>query len=359
MLADRIRSQLGTHLARRYSTHQIPTHDGWSLQAHRIRPGVHESGPPVVLIPGHANTSWVFFGARDGGIVNALVEAGRDVWTLDLRGTGDIEQCGRRGPVGFFEKLTIDVPTAFEHIRRESGWDVIDAVGHSVGGILLYLHALEERAQGLGRIVAISSPLRVSQRLFPAPTRGRIAQFLVRRLGRLPLGGAMNGAAGLSRTTWMRTHFDPETFCAGDFRNFLHWGVCDVYGPELSELLAWINGTDPRCLFTDNCLEKKAGRLGLPALFMVGAKDGVFSPESVCEAYLTLGGPDRTYVVAGREHGFTHDYRHTDILLGNDVATDVGPYIATWLNAELPSRGERGIDGRAQLEMDLARLKVA
>ncbi|PKN54028.1 MAG: hypothetical protein CVU56_28755, partial [Deltaproteobacteria bacterium HGW-Deltaproteobacteria-14] len=160
---------------------EIATSDGWRLRLERFTPAISSDRTPILCIHGHATTAWTWRGGPGGGLVGALVDAGREVWTVDLRGAATSTPPRRGAPVRVADKLTLDLPAAIAHVlsksRPKSG---IDLVGHSLGGVMIYLFGLTDHplARRVRRAVTLGAPLTAPGARIPAPLLGRTAGAL-------------------------------------------------------------------------------------------------------------------------------------------------------------------------------------
>ena len=329
MLREATTREWITKSAWTYSHEIVSTADGCRLNLHRLRAAHPVSNIPVALIPGHGTTAWTFFGGEQAGIAGALATAGRDVWVLDPRGCGTSRHLRENSTVRIADKLAHDLPAFFSHIMSRTGADCIDAVGHSLGGILIYLHSLTRPRNVIRRAVTLGSPVRIPRAVVPPALRTRAVEAFARRLGRVPLSKLTETVSKWAGTNWMPVHFDPEGIEANDFEAFLRSGVADVYGHELQEMVRWIRTGEITSLAYSTKLEH--GRLPMPTRFIVGANDVLTTPEAVAHAHDSIGGAERELHILGTATGTKHDYRHTDILIGRRVQSEVAPLIADWL----------------------------
>lgn len=335
MYAVEARIPLERHIGWDYAPEELQTSDGWTLTLHRMKPRQPRTSTPVLLIHGHATTAWMFFGAKYGGIAGALLADGRDVWAVELRGSRATHHRNGSTRVRIADKLSIDIPTVLEHIAQTTGCSAIDAVGHSLGGVLLYLRALKSGPTLLRRMVTVASPQTIPHAMIPAPLRSRMGRRMASQLGRFPLSSITSRLWRRAQVSWMPHHFDPD-FNGTVYRNFYRWGVADVYGAELGELLAWIaNGNYDE--LTD-APTPTGRRLSVPTRFLVGAADGLIPTEHVEDTFRNIGGPESDFHVLGKHTGYQHNYRHADILLADSVYRDVGPLVVDWLSHGLQTR---------------------
>ena len=64
-----------------------------------------------------------------------------------------------------------------------------------------------------------------------------------------------------------------------------------------------------------------------------GAGDGLTPPEDVRTVYDRISSTDKEWILCGRDHGFTADFGHIDLVLGTRAPAEVFPHIARWIEA--------------------------
>lgn len=323
----------------------VTTADGWRLPLRRFTPSLRSDPTPVLCVHGHATNGWSWWGGPERGVVGGLLADGREVWTVDLRGAATTEGPRRRAPVRIADKLLEDLPAAVRHVldrQPASAGGALDVVGHSLGGVMIYLLGLagDPVAAHIRRAVTIGSPLRVPESSIPAPLLGRGMSSVVKRLHRLPVCGL---AATLGRHTpiaAMSTHFAPGEVGKQTLAGFMRHGVTDVFGPELTELAAWVREGDARVLHPGLTTRDAPGRLPFPTRFIVGAQDGLTTAHSVTETHALIGGDDLSAGVESDLHVLP-GFRHADVLIGRRAPTEVAPRVAAWLASASAPRAER------------------
>src|SRR5215208_6608815 len=115
--------------------HDVPTSDGTEVRLTRYRMG---SKGPVVLAPGYGNAARAFaLDTVPKSFVEYLGEHDYDVWLLDYRASPDLPSSHTQFTVD--DIALRDWPAAIDTVRRESGADSVQAVGHCVGGLSLFM----------------------------------------------------------------------------------------------------------------------------------------------------------------------------------------------------------------------------
>ncbi|MBN1945395.1 MAG: alpha/beta fold hydrolase [Bradymonadales bacterium] len=322
-----------------YLHETIETADRWHIGIHRFSPVDRNTEIPVIMLPGLGLNSWIFYGGAGGGTVGSLLQAGREVWLLDFRGVGASIHARGNGRVRIADRLTEDLPAMIAHVQELTDSDQMDMVGHGLGGVYIYLYALIEQNTPIRRAVTISASLRPSPQVLPAAARGRVAREMVGLLGRVPLGRWSGRLLGRLRTRLIPAYFHEPQGQSEVIEAFVDQGLAPVRHTEFAELLSWMSIQDLRALAPVRDRYTGMRRLGFPTRFLVGADDPITPPHLVFEAFDKLGGQERDFVVIGRAHGHGRDYRHVDILLGDEVQQEVSPLVVDWLSRGLMVSG--------------------
>src|SRR6187200_3471903 len=117
------------------AVHSVSTSDGAEVRLTRYQMGTKG---PLVLAPGFGNAARAFsVDTVEKNWVQYLGEHGYDVWLLDYRASPDL-------PSSFTQFTVDDIalrdwPAAVETVRRETGTDAIQALGHCIGGLSLFM----------------------------------------------------------------------------------------------------------------------------------------------------------------------------------------------------------------------------
>ncbi len=173
----------------RPGAYPIDTQDGWQL---RLQHAGLSGGAPVLCIPGYGMNDRLFH-RRPGGppLVQALLRAGLDVWTLDPRTCRSAGRKPDAGPTTLVTLASQDVATALDIVRAATQRDRVSIVGCSLGGTVALLAALDKPA-AIDRIVLAASPV-----AWPRSSLTRILTGLSPILGRLPVRGTRTAASFL------------------------------------------------------------------------------------------------------------------------------------------------------------------
>ncbi len=322
----------------RHEQFSVATGDGWQLPLHRIAGSQHRYGPPVLLLHGLLANGYCFFHQPGNSLAVTLAEQGFEVWLLEFRGTqGSWHPRGEQAyrAITVTDKIAEDLPRAVDEVRQRSGADVLDVVGHSLGGTVLYGYLGRCAVAPIRRCVTISAAVR-----YDLPAAGRALGVLAasapgRRL--LPTRVPMRRFSQLGATTHIvfpaRRHFNLANMERQTLLRMMRHGIEDAPIGELLQLLKWADQRDTN----RTGLAELAGKLPdirQPTRLIGGAADQHCPVPLLREVMGYLGCNDKSLVVVGRNLGAKYDYGHTDLLLGPRAPLEVFPHIIAWLEQQ-------------------------
>ncbi len=315
-------------------THTARTDDGWALALYRYRPS--PGGPPSALEPVivcHGLLSNRFNVDLDErhSVARHLRAGGFDVWVMELRGHGRSVRArtGRLWPFDWTidDYIRRDLPAVIEYVCRETGANSVHWVGHSLGGMILYAAC----ALGLtGRIrsaVMTDVPADMSlirSRKLAGALYGKVVPIIppflfipfVLVLGWISPRLLLPKYGIRSRRTMLRIVAN---------------GIVDVGCSRVALHLARILGRG-RFVSWDGTVDYEAGldRIHFPIMQLAAAYRR--SPERTVRALIERAPvTDKAYVRLGRSEGFSEDYNHFTVLLGERAPEEVFPIIDDFL----------------------------
>jgi len=332
----------GRLLRRRYrlptpadESHHAPTRDGWRIALHRYHPAATIDRParePVILCHGMLSNRFSVDLDERHSLARYLSRCGFDVWVMELRGHGASTRVGggiRPFDWSIDEYVHEDLPAAIRYVQQATGADGVHWVGHSLGGMILYAANACGLTGSIRSAVFGDSPASFGDdrrpswfgktwaRLMPTvPPRPfipfvMVLAFISPRL-LLPRYGIRN------RLTMLRVVAN---------------GIIDVGCGRVARHLVRVV-LRRRFTSADGSIDYEAGieRLDFPILQLAAARRR--SPEAVVRGLIDRARvADRTYLRLGRREGFSEDYSHFTILLGENAPREVFPLIAGFLES--------------------------
>jgi len=142
--------------------HRIDNHDGWTLSLFQTIPKLRRHPRPLLIVPGFGMNSFIFSFHPTGLSLEAfLAEAGFEVWRVDLRAQGETYSTKNdRFNFRLDDLAVTDLSAAVDYVSAHNGGSRVDMIGASLGGTLMFAHAVLVKDHKLGAMVAMGSPLR-------------------------------------------------------------------------------------------------------------------------------------------------------------------------------------------------------
>jgi choline dehydrogenase-like flavoprotein len=324
----------------RPDVHDVPTSDGTAIRLTHYAMG---SKGPVVLAPGYGNAARAF--ALDTvplSYTQFLGEHGYDVWLLDYRASPDLESS--------FSQFTVDDiamrdwPAAIGHVRMQTGEESVQAMGHCVGGLSLFM-ALGGGLEGVRS--ATFSALAGN----PVPTPGNQLRAGV-RLATLFKALGIDGLNTDYRPSSVADRLVDRVMKLLPFRHvydspegrriyFIYGDVFDYERIDEATMRRSVpsffgNGNITFFEHISRMIRKGKAvdasgrdaywshpeRFRIPISFITGEHNRMFVPKGLARTHAALRDAN------GPDHYSRHllpDYAHLDLWLGRDSARDVYP----------------------------------
>jgi alpha/beta hydrolase family protein len=320
--------------------HSVPTSDGTAVRLTRYRYGTKG---PLIMAPGYGNAARAFaIDTVPKNWVQYLGEHGYDVWLFDYRASPDLPASLTQFTVD--DIATRDWPAAVDTVRRETGTDEIQALGHCVGGLSLFM-AMGAGMQGL-RSATFSSLAG-----HPIPTPGnqlrahaRLAT-LFRKLGIKFLAPDYDPKSWDGRLIETVMRLAPFRHIYDDpVARRIYFIYGDVYDYEninratMEQSVPSFFGGGNITFFEHISLMIRAGAardargrdaylanldaFKLPVSFITGEHNKMFVPKGLQRTYDTLR---RANGAGHYTHHVMPHYAHLDLWLGADAERDVWP----------------------------------
>jgi len=322
--------------------------DGCELNLHNLRGHGKPTRSPVLLVGGLAMRANSFYDVPGRAtIVDALVDAGHDVWVENWRTSIDLPA----RDYTLDQAAVHDHPAAVRTVLSETGASGLDAVVHCMGSASFTMSVLARRVPEVRHVVASAVSLHIA---LDARSRRRLWTLLpvtgLFMRGTDPQWAARApsvAAAGLA--AWAR-------LMMRQYDNPLNAATAYFYGGSAealwrrdnldAETLDWLArefGYAPFSFFRQIRRSASAGRLvpvdGLPEL--PASFEGAAPPPGTSFTFLS-GRQNRFFLPAGQLSTYrqfnelqpdTHHfvpldgYSHLDVLVGRNAADDVFPHI--------------------------------
>ncbi|XP_027099808.2 uncharacterized protein [Coffea arabica] len=243
----------------------------------------------------------------------------------------------------FDHYLEEDVPVVMEYIRAQSGSrdGKLLAIGHSMGGILLYAMlsrcAFEGRESGLAATVTLASSLDYTtsksslKLLLPLADPAQILNVPV-----VPLGALLSAAYPLSSSppyvlSWLVDLISaPDMMHPELLKKLVLNNFCTIPAKLLLQLTTAFREGGLRDRSGNFFYKEHLHKCDVPVLAIAGDRDLICPPEAVYETVKLLPENLVSYKVFGEQDG--QHYAHYDLVGGRTAAEEVYPCIIEFLS---------------------------
>lgn len=336
------------------------TEDGWDIVLKRFKgPNVSKQKAPVILCHGFNYNDEFWCLDKKYSLAYYLYTRGYDVWLISLRGSGDSTKSGL-SELRSLSKLNLlkmpetlaraalslnklnwniddhinkDIPAAMELVKKETGYEAVNWIGHSLGGMIMYGY-LEGGGEGIRSFVSIASPL-----IIPQPPNDLMA-MIRDQPGALYLSLVINStvasqfkAAGVDL---MKSPFDLLFYNTANMEKDIiikmyRQAVEDIAPGVIDQLRVMIARGE--FLSADKTINYSANlsRINIPILCLGGLDDNIAPVTSIYYAYDKVSSSDKSMRIFCLANGYSANYGHNDLVLGKKAPEEVYPYILKWL----------------------------
>jgi pimeloyl-ACP methyl ester carboxylesterase len=262
---------------------------------------------PVILVHGSFTNRGFWLSSQGIGFARYLVEAGFDVWLMEMRGHG-LSPRNRGYKDNCLEHYAnSDIPAVNEFVIEKTGLKPI-WLGHSLGGVLIS--------------TAIAAGTLPEDDVTGIALLG--TQVIRRRWYlQVPLVSSI-GQAWFNFKPEMdgrKLRIGPENEPAGIAKEYLRWlgllGRWRFRNSKTSLLTGWKN-------------------VDVPLIAMVGKEDKS-DPAKYCHKFYELSGSDnKQFKLLSKDEGYCRDFGHVDMIVSKDAAKEVWPELASWFEEIKP-----------------------
>jgi len=336
-------------------THTVVTEDSWPVRLYRRTPA--GGGGEPVFLPHALGTNHLNYEVPVGhSLVDALVDAGYDCWTMDFRGDRSCpppKGMSRRN-THVDDYLTKDIPAALEYIQTTTGHEQVHWIGHSMGGMLLYAYEAISGNENIASATTFGSPIGFKDTRIKS---GAAIAWLAANFPPL-LSGAIRGATPFARyfrpqvpglpINWDNMDPDLDTQAHYNMLEAPPGGVC-------SDMNRWAMSQDWKMLNGELDVPAALRKSTLPLLAFFAQDDPFVNLDDAEDFMDNLPTDDKAMVVLSKEEGCEADYNHCDIPFSPNADIEVFVHVVEWLQ-EHPIGAKPAVSKRSSRVESAARL---
>ncbi len=303
---------------------------------------------PVILCHGLGAQGRYWYFDDDLSWPKKLNDEGFDVFVPDLRGVGKTD-----GPYDFsFEDYIYDVEAILEKVLQIEGVNKTHWVGHSMGGMVIYLSVSRkpEIQKKLKSFTSISSPYTIWApfELWKVTKNSyeKLSQFF-KKADSIPF----------SAFSYSLSIFGDILYPILKITKLIHlenfvWNLDNVPRDVRKKTMRYATGP-----VSTRVIEKftKVGlgyedfnfsleKFKVPSLFIVGTKDYLATPPTVKLAYSKVSSENKKFILAGIGEGFQTDYGHVDITASKLATEEILSIVLNFIEKNDSNKNEKTSD---------------
>jgi pimeloyl-ACP methyl ester carboxylesterase len=323
--------------------HYIPNGDGWLLSLFqtwdedKLVPGRN----PVLIVPGYGMNSFIFsYHPRGLSLEGYLAQAGFEVWRVDLRAQGKSRSVGGGDSYGLEDLALTDLGAAIPAIldRTRTRATRADVIGASLGGTIMFTHAVLNASHRIGSMVAIGSPVRwveihpVIKLAFSSPALVGMVRF---RGTRKLAGFALPHLA--KRTPWLLSIYMNAELTDTSAAAELVRTVEDPNRFVNRQIAHWIRDRD--LVLRGVNISEGLREIESPLLCVSAWGDGIVPRRTAEFPYRTVRSPLKSLLEVGTAE---LSLAHADLFISNEAHARVFEPVASWLRDPAAYAGASG-----------------
>ena len=237
--------------------------------------------------------------------------------------------------------MRYDVPAILDYVRRETGHDRVNWVGHSMGGMLMFPYLELEPAghERIANFVAMGSTITLAD----APKRDMLmANRAIRTLNLFASPGRLGRPLTYFRMPGMNKidsfYYSDDNVDRLTVSRFYGYTLEDPGPGAFRQLDRYLQQGHMHS--ADGRIDYSAllDRVKAPILMVAGEADIISDVPSTELTYQALGSPDKTLMMFGTAHGQVADYGHCDLVWSRHAPREIFPPLIDWLDQRQPGR---------------------
>lgn len=325
--------------------HTVTTPDGWRIKLYRYTGKGDAASREPILVAHGANANQINLTTpQSESLVDLLSRNGFDCWCIEFRGCRSSE--APKGTNRFTAKVDDcvrhDIPAAIRYILEATEQPKLHCIGYSMGGMMLYAHAIVNGDGRIATMTTIGSPpgfdsVPELQKFAPVVKLAKVLPLPVEWAWRLlaPLYPSFKLNLPFAPVDWANMHKNaaPDVF----------YNVAELLPVDAAEhFLIWAQEGQPWQMMNGSVnVEEKLKQIALPILVITGKADPLTPVARVERFFEALRSRDKQLLIISRANHHVADYNHLDLVWGRDAERDVFRAIIRWLAAHPFEEGEQ------------------
>jgi len=220
-------------------------------------------------------------------------------------------------------------------VKKESGFEKVYWIGHSMGGIIMFGYMETEDQKDIAGFIPIASMIVMRKPLTPhlqriANQKPILTASLI--VNTTVASQLRNMTFGTVKNPIEDLLFESENMYRDVLFRFFRTCIDDTSAGVVSQFSDSIRAgamlsRDGSYNYTENL-----DRIWVPICIMAGGKDGFVNEQVVRDTYNAVSSQDKKMIIFSKANGYSMDYGHCDLIIGKNSEKDLYPEILKWLD---------------------------
>lgn len=332
---------------KRYFLHKYPvqdiadevffatTSDGWNLAIHRHKPiKPLENALPVIVVHGIVTNKYFMDLDVDHSLAYHLKLCGYDVFAVSLRGCGKSYTESGNENFNFDDMVEKDVPTIIREVCNISGKNKINWVAHSMGAMIMYSYlgiSPKKEKDKVKSFISLGGPGNLSH---SSPVLGKAGVkyiTLAKKIDIKLMAKFILPFVSIFNSPLKEIFYNPQVTTKNTVKKML-FGIENIADGLMLQMLEWMaNGGDLISIDKKYNYTELQTKITCPILFVAGGYDNVATPNSLKSVYNKVGSKYKEFHVVSEKEGFSGDYGHACLVMGQNAKKEIFPMIEVFL----------------------------
>ncbi len=340
------------------------TDDNWTLVLYRYQPRSkdYNGKEPLILCHGFDFNSYIWDLDEKHSMARYFQDKGYDVWAVNLRGSGEsskpalselrsitkmqlenIPQIFLRMPLNMArhnwtidDHIQHDIPAIIKTVQSETKKEEVVWIGHSMGGMIMYAYLEGPNAANIKGFVALSPMINADQsfdKTFNAISSYRPITESALLINTTIVYQLRNLTMGMLKLPWESLFYNEDNMTNATVRRMFRIAIDDTSPGVIAQYRSMIDSGNFLSVDKEVNYTEDLSFIKTPILLVTGSADKMGSVSTITYAYDHVSSKDKTLHIFSKENGYSSDYGHCDLILGENSKKEVYGYILDWLNS--------------------------
>ena len=316
----------------------VTTKDGLKLIIHVYIPKNEASSIPVLFQHGIAVNRRSIDLDEHLSLAVYLKNNGYHVYVPDLRGKGESEKKPDMN-YSFDDLVRFDAPALITGTLKHAKQKKLIWIGHSLGGMMGYIVSSDKMlSKKIAGMASLAGPGKADPERTPFLAAVFERYSLLRHINIRFAAELMSPFAGRFDFTPERYIYSRKNLSRKTVQMLWLFAVENSSSLLFAQLHSWIQSGKSLSMNKKINYDESFSRIKCPALFIAGGKDSIAPADSILHACSAVKSRNKRFVLASIREGFSSDYCHMGLVVGDRARLEIFPVVLDWLKETVNKR---------------------